>query len=219
VKSHAQKFALRHPCRKRNLEVEHLHSKLRFKLDPFQARNDECTSVIGSSSNSPVANETRHEKLPGVEKPYKKETNDETTQVEEPQAPADEPLPVRRQTYLRRVSNDSTGRQGISIKSDPDVIVPKKFDVICALGEAYSVHHSGNRRFQVIIEMNMSQFVAADTNTRRLLVEAVLKTIKQSGGRFIQRRFSGDWKVGSDAFALRKIEASFVSFLDAHTCS
>jgi hypothetical protein len=114
------------------------------------------------------------------------------------------------------VSNDSTGRQGIVIKSDPGVIVPKKFDVIC---EAYSVHHSGNRRFQVIIEMNLSQVQAADTNTRRLLVEAVLKKIKQSGGRFIQHRFLGDWKVGSDAFALRKIEASFVSFLDAHTMS
>lgn len=215
MKSHAQKFALRHPGQKRNLDVKHLHSKLRFELDLFQARNDESASV-GASSNSPAAIGNRLEKLPGVEMPCKKETNDETTEAEEPQVPVDEPLPVHTQAYLRRVSNDSTGRQSISIKSDPDVIVPKKFDVICALGEAYSVHHSGNRRFQVIIEMNMSQFEAADTNTRRLLVEAVLKTIKQSGGRFIQRRFSGDWKVGSDAFALRKIEASFVSFLDAY---
>jgi hypothetical protein len=208
VKSHAQKFAMHHPRQKRNLDVGHLQSKLSYELlNHFQARNAESTSVIGTTVTSPSAN--------GASAKLKKLA--EIALAEEPRVHVKAPLPGCRQAYRRRVSDDSTGRQHILVNSDPDPILPTKFDVICALGEAYSVHHNGNRRFQVIIEMNLPKFKDADTNARRLLLEVVLKIIKRSGGRFVQRRPSGDWKVGSDAFALRKIETTFVSFLDAHT--
>eukprot|EP00804_Cyclotella_cryptica_P028495 CCRYP_014788-RA/>CCRYP_014788-RA protein AED:0.11 eAED:0.11 QI:0/-1/0/1/-1/1/1/0/232 len=104
---------------------------------------------------------------------------------------------------------------------------PAKFDVICALGEAYSIQHSGNRRFQVLIEENLYKYellsssvvskltYMSDTKDKekaKLLFDDMLSLIKKFGGRFITRNKSGQWKVASDSLALRKIEATFISY-------
>lgn len=123
-----------------------------------------------------------------------------------------QPKPPVRGAYLRRVSNDLCSRP------DPPptpVIIPTKFDVICALGEAYSMNHVGNWRFQWIIVINLHKFTSATSvYEKKLMIEEVLTMIKCSGGRFVQRRDSGEWKVGSDAFARKKIEMSFISYVE-----
>ena len=37
------------------------------------------------------------------------------------------------------------------------VIVPSNYDVLCGSGQAF-FHHIGNRRFRIIIEMNMERY-------------------------------------------------------------
>jgi hypothetical protein len=140
----------------------------------------------------------------------------------------------RKSPPLRNPRTTSTGsvkKQEVSDVSLGLVVeFPAKFDVICALGEAYSIQHSGNRRFQVLIEENFHRyellcssslgathgcmFTMKDTEKAMLLFGEMLILIKKFGGRFITRNNSGQWKLASDSFALRKIEATFISYGD-----
>lgn len=138
----------------------------------------------------------------------------------------------RKSLPLRDPSTISTGSSKKQEVTDVSlgmiVEIPSKFDIICALGEAYSIQHSGNRRFQVLIEENFHRYellcssaVVAkhkymvnikDTEKAMILFGEMLILIKKFGGRFITRNNSGQWKLASDSFALRKIEATFISY-------
>ena len=97
------------------------------------------------------------------------------------------------------------------------VRVPSKFDVLTALGEAYTTQHSGNRRFQTLIKKNLPRFKSVPTiRGRYALIDEMLHAISSSGGRFLVQKSdkANHWKVLSHQGARRKIEATFNSYLN-----
>ena len=215
VKSHAQKVDIHHPGEKKRLQLENARRKV-------AEANDETSNEANGGRAADISKkfDVSHPALQAI--PTKLNVLCAAATQKKAEAKADSqhflnietiepphihaPLPTaRKSAYLRRVSDDSNS------------VVPSKFDVICALGEAYSTQHPGNRQFQLTVEMNLSRFQVASNEERELLIEEVLNGIKSSGGRFVQRRDSGTWKVASDAFARKKILTSFISFMEVRS--
>lgn len=203
VKSHAQKVSIHRPGEKKRLQLEHARKKVADgdshpDLQDIPTKLNMLCAAVDSSPKVKLESEANEKAN------FHPLLNMKSVQLSHLHAS----VPTKRKgTYLRRVSDDSNS------------IVPSKFDVICALGEAYSIQHPGNRQFQVTVEMNLPRFQAADNEKRDLVIEDVLNGIKSSGGRFVQRRDSGTWKTASDAFARKKILTSFVSFMEVRSMS
>jgi SHAQKYF class myb-like DNA-binding protein len=204
VKSHAQKLALNHPEKKKWMELEHAQKQVKelWSAPNYCVRSSEAgagrNTFQSTSAASPIIHQPFHQ-----------------YSTFNPFHPLSENISAAQQNHWHEYPNNVMGpSRKQEVTNDTVFIVPTQFDVICALGEAYSVQHSGNRHFQTVIELNLNSFRDANEDGKKVLFENVLSIIKTYGGRFVQRRDSGQWKVASDAFARHKIKASFVSFME-----
>jgi hypothetical protein len=103
------------------------------------------------------------------------------------------------------------------------ILHPTKFDILSSAGDAYAVHHTGNRMFQAFIKANLHRFGGGGRREDLSLINDVFRAIKNSGGRFLirveNRRIEegsglGRWRVLSDGHSKYKILCTFESFKD-----
>jgi len=88
----------------------------------------------------------------------------------------------------------------------PPNFTPGPRDVVCARGkQAYN--HTGNRRFRVVIEMNLERYSKATTKMEKsLIVSSIVDCIRQASpeGGFL-REEGGRWYEAGDQAAREKV--------------
>jgi hypothetical protein len=87
---------------------------------------------------------------------------------------------------------------------------PSPFDVICERGRK-SRDHTGNRRFRLVIDMNLERYQQTDTRLRKaMIVSAIVDSIRGStpDGGFIKMH-EGRWCEVGDHVAREKITQCF----------
>ena len=91
----------------------------------------------------------------------------------------------------------------------PHDFVPTSKDVICGRGKS-SYHHVGNRRFRVVIAMNLEKYVSAESKADKTqLVYAIVDRLREANpqtGGFVKRDSkSGLWVALDDTLAREKV--------------
>ena len=91
----------------------------------------------------------------------------------------------------------------------PVEYVPDKFDVLCARGKKH-FNHVGNRRFRLIIAMNIEKYIASGSKIRKsLVVASIVDSIKEArpdeGGFIHEVPSLNRWRQLSDAQAREKV--------------
>jgi hypothetical protein len=91
----------------------------------------------------------------------------------------------------------------------PDAFQPNSYTVLCGRGKDH-YNWVGNRRFRVIVNMNLERYSSARTKAEKTrIVMDVVELIHDSGGTFAKRQVNGDWyDIGYDA-AREKVGALF----------
>lgn len=101
----------------------------------------------------------------------------------------------------------------------PDAFQPNSYTVLCGRGKDH-YNWVGNRRFRVIVSMNLERYLCARTKAEKTrIVMDVVELIHDSGGTFAKRHVNGDWyDIGYDA-AREKVGALFRDALQKKQCT
>jgi hypothetical protein len=91
----------------------------------------------------------------------------------------------------------------------PDDFEPNSYTVLCGRGKDH-YNWVGNRRFRVIVNMNLERYLSARTKAEKTrIVMDVVELVHDCGGAFAKRHVNGDWyDIGYDA-AREKVGALF----------
>jgi hypothetical protein len=88
------------------------------------------------------------------------------------------------------------------------ILYPAPYDVLLGRGRP-NQEFSGNRRFAVLIDSQMERFQNCSSQFEKTcVIMDVVKTVHDSGGRFLKRRSDG-WEVVSDSVARKKAGGTF----------
>jgi hypothetical protein len=100
----------------------------------------------------------------------------------------------------------------------PDTFAPNSYTVLCGRGKDH-YNWVGNRRFRVIVNMNLERYSCARTKAEKTrIVMDVVELIHESGGTFAKRHVNGEWyDIGYDA-AREKVGALFRDALQKKHC-
>lgn len=106
-------------------------------------------------------------------------------------------------------------------------IIPSNYDVLCGQGQSF-FHHVGNRRFRIMIEMNVPRYEQAylaslvsgdasgEEDATQTLIEEMLTSLSKCDppGKFLGMDMStGRWRVLNPVFAQLKTEQTFFECL------
>jgi hypothetical protein len=105
----------------------------------------------------------------------------------------------------KTISTSSQRKEGGPLPID---FTPTSYCVMCGKGRD-CFNAIGNRRFRVVIEMNLERYsLATRKSAKSEVVSAVVEMIHSAGGRFIKNEH-GRWIEISDAAAREKVGALF----------
>lgn len=108
-------------------------------------------------------------------------------------------------TILFRVLGDNCrnwkpARSHRSIRNDleesPSLITPSIHDVLCGSRHGTPttfLNHLGNEAFRALIRDRTEEYAAADGELKSRVIDEVIKTVEQSGGRFLIQDTLGRW--------------------------
>ena len=106
--------------------------------------------------------------------------------------------------YDKQQSNDMTQMSSFTTSYARKTMLPSHFipsndDVICAKGKAYFCH-PGNQRFRDVVNNNLFRYANAKSRVEKsVVVNDILKIIRQSQGGFVRQEGHNWYEIGDDA--------------------
>lgn len=88
-------------------------------------------------------------------------------------------------------------------------------DVLCGRG-GYTNSHAGNVRFRAVVASYQSQYLTAKKREKEGIARDVVQTIRERGGRFLQKNDAGSWEEVDEKKAILKSSQALREGLDAH---
>ena len=96
-----------------------------------------------------------------------------------------------------------------STKSNKNVFVPKRFDVLFGRGKIVA-EHSGNVRFGYLVDAHRTEYETSDEFGKIRIVNTILNSVHESNGRFLKRDDDANaWSEVDDNLASNKISLFF----------
>ena len=112
---------------------------------------------------------------------------------------------IRNEYHLEWISQRKAREEGECTK--PQVIIPRRFDVLFGKGTT-TAEHSGNLRAFHIVEMNRARYEDAGKFEKTQIASRIVYLIQKSYGRFLKKE-KGCWQVVDDETAREKISHYF----------
>jgi hypothetical protein len=160
------------------------------------------------STESPLLQQLAAPRIPSREPPHQQQS----TVSGRPEASLEAQNAAFRLMLPRSTSRSEQGQADVG--SDPALRLsttttttmttpPGRNDVLFGRGVTTN-RHGGNRRFRSVIAEHSQKYQAATKQRKTLIAREVVQIIQQRGGRFLQKKESGDWEPVKDAIAREK---------------